>query len=424
MTSQNRPLKAPPLTDDLIKQDFRDVLYAFFDLEDLCKKNLPPHTKNYVTIRLATIIEQFCRKIVENQIKHKKGKIPKEITIKTQDLDEIIKAHTKYVTKNISNDIQDSDKIGEIKQIVIAASYSFQNIDAIKDLKDYEIIGIFDDDNLKDAIDELMSKRHDVVHTVIDTDYDVQKGFKETGKLLTIILSKSVFENESIFYIIRGNYKLTKEKYKDAIESYDESIKIKPNSFAYNGKGNALYQLEKYKDAIESYDESIKIKSTFLAYNGKGNALYRLEKYKDAIESYDESIKIEPNSFAYSGKGNALYRLEKYKDAIESHDESIKIEPNYFAYSGKGNALYRLEKYKDAIESYDESIKIEPNSFAYNGKGDALYQLGKYKDAIESHDESIKIEPNYFAYSGKGDALSKLGRDGEAKYCYELANEL
>ena len=54
-------------TPKLEKQEMDDVFDEFYILDEIleCKDQ---HTRNYIVIRLVTIIEQFFRKIIEKQI--------------------------------------------------------------------------------------------------------------------------------------------------------------------------------------------------------------------------------------------------------------------------------------------------------------------------------------------------------------------
>ena len=56
------------ITASLTNQSFNNVFDEFFSLEDLIKPENTQYEKNYITIRLASIIEQFFRKIIEEQI--------------------------------------------------------------------------------------------------------------------------------------------------------------------------------------------------------------------------------------------------------------------------------------------------------------------------------------------------------------------
>ena len=225
-------------------------------------------------------------------------------------------------------------------------------------------------------------------------------------------------------YLNKGSALSDLGKKEEAIECYDEAIRIKPDYAAYFNKGIALSELGKKEEAIECYDEAIRIKPDYAeAYLNKGIALSVLGKKEEVIGCYDEAIRINPDyAEAYYGKGNKLIVLGKYEEAIGCHDEAIRINPDYAsAYLNKGNALTVLGKYEEAIGCYDEAIRIKPDADAYRGKGYTLSVLGKYEEAIGCYDEAIRINPDYAAYSFKGKTLLVLGKKEEAIECYDEA---
>jgi tetratricopeptide (TPR) repeat protein len=58
----------------------------------------------------------------------------------------------------------------------------------------------------------------------------------------------------------------------------------------------AYGELKKYQEAIDTYKEAIKIKPDFHeAYCNMGVAYDELKKYQKAIDAYKEAIKIKPD---------------------------------------------------------------------------------------------------------------------------------
>jgi len=61
-------------------------------------------------------------------------------------------------------------------------------------------------------------------------------------------------------------------------------------------EGNRLYELKRYKEALESYNQSIRLDpNNANAYNGRGVCLSSLNKKQEAIESYIEAIRLKPD---------------------------------------------------------------------------------------------------------------------------------
>lgn len=104
----------------------------------------------------------------------------------------------------------------------------------------------------------------------------------------------------------------------EAINAYDEAIKLKPDyAVAYLGKGVALQDQGKLGEAIEAFDKAISINPTANAYQNKALTLDALGKYEEAISSYTKAITLNSNEVKfYHGKVNALYKLGKIKGSI------------------------------------------------------------------------------------------------------------
>jgi tetratricopeptide (TPR) repeat protein len=219
-------------------------------------------------------------------------------------------------------------------------------------------------------------------------------------------------------------------RYEDAIASYDEAIKFKPDKdAAWYNRGFALDNLGRFEDAIASYDEAIKFKpDKDAAWYNRGIALRNLGRYEEAIASYDEAIKFKPDlDQAWNNRGNALGNLGRYEDAIASCDEAIKFKPDLDqAWNNRGNALGNLGRYEDAIASWDKALQFKPDlDAAWSKRGIALDNLGQFEDAIASYNEALKIKPDYdVAWDNRGYALFKLDKLEDAIKSYDKAIEI
>ncbi len=223
-------------------------------------------------------------------------------------------------------------------------------------------------------------------------------------------------------------------KYDEAAKAYDEAIRLDPNNATkpWFNKGLALDELGEYDEAVKAYDEAIRLdpNNAAKAWFTKGLALDELGEYDEAVKAYDEAIKIDPNNAtkAWFNKGLALDELGEYDEAVKAYDEAIRLDPNNAAkaWFNKGLALDELGEYDEAVKAYDEVIKIDPNDAkAWNNKGIVLDDLGIYDAAIEAYDEAIRLDPHYaMAWNNKGLALRKLDRTEEAEAAFAKAKEL
>ena len=142
-------------TNKLKKQEMDDVFVEFYRLDEILE-NKDQHIQNYIVIRLVTVIEQFFRKIVEEQIKSGNiHNIPSQITLNTSDFMHVPQIY---------------------KERLISSSYSFQSIDAISDaMKHYNVKNPFLDEQISKLFKALFALRHDTVHTVMPLKEDVGK---------------------------------------------------------------------------------------------------------------------------------------------------------------------------------------------------------------------------------------------------------
>lgn len=377
-------LRLPPLTPEIQQQNLHDVFNDLLIIKKLLKQKEDSHRSNYITIRLVTILEQFCRGIIEYQIIHdaEHVKLPPEITIRTIDIDE---------SKQMS------------KSKIISISYPFQNVDHIKEnLGRYNIKNIWDGSNskLKNEIRELAYNRHNAVHTVSTIDYDVQRGYDAVEKFMRYICEK-IFQTDHMFH--KHIYDAFHERFHEAIEYFDETIKLEPkNSYLYILKHNALESLHKHAEArecleaaVEHLEEAIKEDPTNAnLHNDKGSILWILEKHEEAVECLEEAVRLEPkNGALYRFKGFALQSLGKNVEAVECFNEAIKLGvKDLIMYLHKGSALKNLGKNVEAVECLEDAIKIDPNDpVAYEFIAEILYAQGKDNKAKEYDLQAKKL---------------------------------
>ena len=193
-------------------------------------------------------------------------------------------------------------------------------------------------------------------------------------------------------------------KHREAIEVYDEAIKIDPkNEDAWRKKGENLFLLGDFNAAIVASDKLLEINPhSATALNNKASSLYRLGRSNEALEIIDKAINLDPKDAGLWCNKCGFLRTEEialYKEALEACNRALNLDPsNASAWNHKGGALYSLGRYHEALSAYDKAVELDPTfSLAWYNRGTAYYQLGKYKDAISCFDKALQIEPNYVA---------------------------
>ena len=124
---QSRQLKGKTLSN----YDMRSVFIELYQIEKMIKDGKHIEQRNYITIRLVTIIEQFFRKVMEFLLRRHPDKRPPSITLDMQALSGIINTA--------------SDKSPQyFSYVLISHSLSFQNTHDIADaMRKYGGIEVF-----------------------------------------------------------------------------------------------------------------------------------------------------------------------------------------------------------------------------------------------------------------------------------------
>ena len=216
-------------------------------------------------------------------------------------------------------------------------------------------------------------------------------------------------------------------KYKEAIESYKQAIRIDPDCRdAHYNLGVAYYESGRHQEAIESYKHTIRIDPDCKsAHYNLGLTYGKLGKREEAIEACKQAIRINPDDAkALSFLGTCYVFLDKHKEAIDAYEQAIRIDPDYaVAHSGLGLVYNFIGKHNEAIKALKQAIRFNPDyADTHNNLGLAYYNTGRYKEAIESYKQAIKVDPDFaLAHNGLGIAYGYLGKYEEAIESYKQA---
>jgi tetratricopeptide (TPR) repeat protein len=106
-------------------------------------------------------------------------------------------------------------------------------------------------------------------------------------------------------------------------------------------RGDELRSQKRYEEALEAYDEAIRINPWYAdVWRHKADMLKKLRRYGEALEVYDEIIKIDPlNAKAWYLKGVALRVLKRWTDAREAFHTALGL-----GYSDANEALENMRR--------------------------------------------------------------------------------
>lgn len=235
------------------------------------------------------------------------------------------------------------------------------------------------------------------------------------------------------YYIWQGNKQLSEDP-KTALKSFQEAIKINPQSTsAWKNRGDALFYLERYRAAIAAYDKALHISpNNSQVWAGRGEALYRLERFEAAVTAYNKALQLSPKDVAIlNRKGRALYKLELYPDALAAQEQALRLQPDYVnAMKDRGIALLGMGKHEEALVAFNNAQTFDPlNPELWQNRALALQYINQpqeamrlYQEAVEAYDKQVQENPkNITAILDKANVLGKLQQHQQALLAYEQA---
>lgn len=233
------------------------------------------------------------------------------------------------------------------------------------------------------------------------------------------------------------------ERYQEAVGCYDTVLAKWRSPEVLCQKGVALSMLGKYRLAIESFDESLKLKPDWdiaIEERAKAEKALSEETSAKALKARSEPAKepsipatqpeignvcqhcgkpLSPEARFCAGCGTRIYDDDEISPAavkpaiLESieEQEAIQIAMDRETYLLERSRLLRtMDRFDDALKSVNEALGISEMPEIWLEKGNVLAAMGRPEEAIEAYDRVIKAEPkNYLAWSNKEIVLAGMG---------------
>lgn len=128
--------------------------------------------------------------------------------------------------------------------------------------------------------------------------------------------------------------------------------------------GDTYYNEGKYEEAIEAYNEFLKLKPRHAKtiYN-RGRCYQELGEYEKAIKDFNLVLKYDQrNESAWLSLGQEMYRTEDFKSALFYSDKVLEINRNNaMAYYLKARSSQKLGNLRDALNNYNTVINLDPD---------------------------------------------------------------
>ena len=239
---------------------------------------------------------------------------------------------------------------------------------------------------------------------------------------------------DKIYYEL-GHLYLNKADKLHAVSAFKLAQELNPENPYYNNSlAYAYVKAELYDDAIEYYQQAIKLNPdsewTSIVCHALG-AIYAeiKENFEAAEATFNAGMVLDPNNVDIQLSLGDLFMAQNDLDkAIKTYCDAITTDPlNFMAYAKAGLALWEKDYLEEAIVAFHKSIELNPDfEISQNNLGVVyLDGIGDPKESIDYFKTAININPNYtLAYFNLGRAYQAIGDKALAAEYYQMTMDL
>ncbi len=247
----------------------------------------------------------------------------------------------------------------------------------------------------------------------------VHTKFGDYSKALDVIniISKQKPEN-ALSDKLAANIYIIQKKYYDALESYENAFKKKPESPSLVSIANILGKLGKVKDAISLLEKSKFIGVESLAVNFKLANLYeQVDDFDKAEVFYKKMLDVQPDNILALNNLAVLLAKKNIENAFEYAKRAYKIKPNSPAIMDTyGYILAKKGNIENAFNLLNKAAILAPvdKNIQYH-LAEISYLMGKEAKAISLLKNILIADESFDSKEAAQNLLKQISKsEGES----------
>ena len=214
--------------------------------------------------------------------------------------------------------------------------------------------------------------------------YFKENRFEEVIKEGVKILEER--QNDAQLVYLLGLSSINLQKFIDAEKFFKKLIFLQKTAENLYTLGNIQKKQKKFEEAIESFEEAIKLNPNFSeAYNNLGSAQKSLNKFEEAILSYEKSIALKANNVeACYNLATLNYFLENYNEASNYFKNIVNLKVRQEEICERFTiCLFKTGK-KNEVRDFVLTVisKFPRNRVLNNLLGQSLLALNSHKEGL------------------------------------------
>jgi tetratricopeptide (TPR) repeat protein len=214
------------------------------------------------------------------------------------------------------------------------------------------------------------------------------------------IINKAMKSNphSALLYELKGKALISKNKYADAIETFEEMEKIEPVR-GYRNIRDCYLLMNAPEIAIDKAENELNKNNQRLDVMADISSIYSaMGNRENAIRNANKIIRTNPySSIGYKVLAKVYLENKDYHNAENVLDEAIKkLEDDVDIYLMKGK-LFRLKNdHTSALKVYSDALRISPGhiSLIFN-KGATFHEMGRTNEAVSEYMKALSISNNH-----------------------------
>jgi tetratricopeptide (TPR) repeat protein len=190
-------------------------------------------------------------------------------------------------------------------------------------------------------------------------------------------------------------------QYARAAEMFSKVIALVPDSFhGYDNLGAAYLGQGEYAEAIDTFKQSIALRPTAYAYSNIGTAYFYMRRFDDAAANYEQSLKLDGNDFEVwwnLGEANSWIPAKKaqaehaYRQCVLLGETQLKVDPRDVEAMGVLAVCHAmLNDRKNALDLVQRAFALGPVDAELSFKAALVYtQLHDKDQAVQRLGEAL-----------------------------------
>ncbi|MFQ5674822.1 MAG: tetratricopeptide repeat protein [bacterium] len=204
-------------------------------------------------------------------------------------------------------------------------------------------------------------------------------------------------------FVAWGELFLSKYNIADAQSTFQDAIKINPNSAeAHLGLAKCLRE-SNFEQAIASAEHALSINPNLIAaHDFLADLEIAVGDYEKALDKLKKPLEENPQVLSSRTLRAVVYFfLEKKERFAEEEKQILSINPAYSdLYFQVAEVLAKRYLFKESVEYYEKALKLDPENWsARAGLGTSLSRLGKEEAAKQQLERAFARDP-YNKYVG------------------------